>query len=30
MYTKQQLKRLIVPLMFEQVLTALMRSEERR
>lgn len=26
MYTNEQLKRLLIPLMFEQVLTALMRS----
>lgn len=26
MYTKEQLKRLLIPLMFEQVLTALMGS----
>ena len=26
MYTKEQLRRLLIPLMFEQVLTALMRS----
>lgn len=26
MYTKEQLRRLLIPLMFEQVLNALMRS----
>lgn len=26
MYSKEQLRRLLIPLMFEQVLTALMRS----